>query len=187
MFHLQVALIQFGVKHSRPASWTFQITNHCGGRSWCKLYHAGIRLRGHYWNASSKRTNRHFAFSSALPSILVHPPPSRWRPDILLLFSLRLHSQCNLEVLVHHVADAHRRNDLHEVGGQASVKSQRPLSPNDVPEQPCHAHLRTSLQRSWGDKRSAGEHLQQTPDEDPCYCRLLCEGGTTWISPGANP
>lgn len=58
--------------------------------------------------------------------------------------SLGLDAQGDLEVLVHHVADADRWNDLHEVGGQASVESRGPLGPHDVSEQARHAHLRAS-------------------------------------------
>lgn len=67
-------------------------------------------------------------------------------------WSLWLDSQRDLQVLVDHVADADRWDDLHEVGCQASVESYCSLSPNNVSEQSCHVHLRTSSQRSCRNK-----------------------------------
>lgn len=84
------------------------------------------------------------------PLDLFCPPPS----------SLWLDTQCDLKVLVDHVADADGRNDLHEVGCQASVESHGPFGPDDVSEQACHVHLRASFQGSWGKQRE--DRLDQT-------------------------
>jgi len=47
-------------------------------------------------------------------------------------------------VFVHHVADAHGGDDLHEVGRQAPVEAQGSLRVHDVPEQAAHGHLGAS-------------------------------------------
>ena len=72
--------------------------------------------------------------------------------------SLRLDSQRHLEVLINHVADAHRRNDLHEVGRQTSVESHRSFGSDDVFEQARHVHLRASFHSSW---KHRGKHSFQ--------------------------
>ena len=55
-------------------------------------------------------------------------------------------------MFVDHVADAHCRDDLHEVGGQAPVESQGALRPQDVSEQAAHGHLRASCHGSCGEE-----------------------------------
>lgn len=59
--------------------------------------------------------------------------------------SSRLDPECDLEVLVHDVADADCGDDLHEVGGQAPVQADGPFCAHDVSEEPRHGHLRTAL------------------------------------------
>lgn len=92
--------------------------------------------------------------SSVFQSTVERKKKNLWPLEFFSLqpCSLWLDSQCDLQVLVDHVADADRWNDLHEVGCQPPVESYGPLSPNNVSEQFCHVHLRAPSQRGCGNR-----------------------------------
>lgn len=62
--------------------------------------------------------------------------------------SARGHSQCILQVLVHHIANADCWNDLHEVWAQAPVQPHGPFCLDDLFEKPRHGYLLAASQSS---------------------------------------
>lgn len=61
--------------------------------------------------------------------------------------SLPSHSQRLLHVFVHHIADADGREHLHEVWGDASVKSWHPFFGDYSPKKADHVQLRGPFYR----------------------------------------
>lgn len=57
--------------------------------------------------------------------------------------------QSLLHVLVDHIGDAHGRDDLHEVGGDAPVQARHALLGQDVAEQTQHGELGGALDGGW--------------------------------------
>lgn len=54
-----------------------------------------------------------------------------------------------LHILVDHIGDAHSRDNLHEVGGDAPVETPHALLGQDVAEQTQHGELGAALDGGW--------------------------------------
>ena len=101
--------------------------------------------------------------------------------------SPRLHAQGDLQVLVHHVADAHGRDHLHEVGGQPPVQAEGPLGPQNLFEEAAHGHLGSTLHGGCSERRHlSGAFRRLLPTSQPAPGEMG-PWGPTGLTLGLHP